>query len=240
MNFDDLRARLSSWPEDTPSRLDIDRLHAGQLEGPDAAALIGRIGASPGAVEYLAERRRGLDAVPFDPRPHLAAIRRGVADAREARERLGWVRRILPLLAASTVGAAAVLLFLGPDEPRPVDTLRAKGALRLQILRKTPTGAERVLSGDRFALGDVLQFRVDLPAAGQVTIVGIEGDGTLYIAWPPPGADPSTRFAEGDDIDLPGAVALDDQPGHERLHLVLCPADIEPSCTASGVDAPPA
>ena len=239
MKFDDLRANLSSWPDDAPSRLDIDRLHAGQLEGPDADALKRRIEASPEAAAYLAERQRGLDDVPFDPRTSLAAIRRGVSDAREARDRWGWVRRLLPLLAAGAVGAAAVLLFVVPDDPRPVDTVRAKGALRLQVLRKTPTGAELVLSGDPFAPGDVLQFRVDLPAAGRVTVVGVESSGALYTAWPPPGAAPATRFDTGDDIDLPGAVALDDQPGTERLYLVLCPEGVEPRCASTGAETSP-
>ncbi len=247
MNFSDLTAGLEAWPDDAPSRLDIDRLHAGEIDGEAADALRARIARSPEAAAYLAARERGFDDAPIDPRASLAAIRRGMADAREARaarDPRAVLRRWLPLLAAAAVGAAAVFFFVGRGGPPvapdpPIDTVRIKGDLRLRVFRRTASGAEEVLSGDPFAPGDALRFRAKLPEAGRVTVVGVEGDGTLYTAWPPPGAALSDRFEAGADVQLPEAVALDDVPGTETLHLVLCPDDVAPVCASAGAEAAP-
>lgn len=238
MRFDDLHADLDAWPADAPSRLDIDRLHAGEISGDAATALRARIAASPEAAAYLAERAAGFGD--FDERASLAAIRRGVSDG--ARRPARWLRWLMPLIAVG--GAAALaLVVLRPteitDPTDPTDTVRAKGDLRLRVFRQTPTGAEEMISGAPFAPGDRLRFVVNLPAKGQIAIMGVEESGASYAAWPPPGAQVATRQPAGKGIELPEAVVLDDAQGVERLHLIWCPPAIAPQCEAAGPDAPP-
>jgi hypothetical protein len=113
-----------------------------------------------------------------------------------------------------------------------------KGGLALHVFRLAGDHAEEALSGDRFAPGDRLRFVVDLPAEGHVSVLGAEAGGALYTAWPlEPGMQ--TRFAAGTGIELPGAVALDDQPGRETLYLVHCPVKVgTPACTLGTYSKP--
>lgn len=103
------------------------------------------------------------------------------------------------------------------------------------------TGGSEALSGDRFQAGDRLRFVVDLPTEGQVAVLGVDASGALYQAWPLPGNDAETLRPAGPRQTLPGAVALDETPGRETLHVVLCPPDTPPlGCTSRGPDEAPA
>jgi hypothetical protein len=169
----------------------------------------------------------------------LGRIRTGLDKPASLPERaLGWVRRALAPLAVLTTAALAFVIVTRQDDVRPPLT-RAKGSLALHVYRLEGDHTEEVISGGTFAPGDRLRFVVDLPAEGFVTVLGVESSGELYTAWPlEPGTQ--TRFAEEDNITLPGAVSLDEQPGQETLHLVHCPLEVgPPSCTSGGVDAPP-
>lgn len=142
------------------------------------------------------------------------------------------------------------------------DVVRAKGGLGLHVYRhrggpgndpssgpnNSPnsgpaapdSSGQATLSGERFAPGDRLRFVVDLPTSGQVSIVGIEASGSLYVAWPSPGSPEPTLRPAGKGQELPGAVALDSSQGRETLYLVHCPpAGPPPQCTAQGAEARP-
>jgi hypothetical protein len=125
----------------------------------------------------------------------------------------------------------------GGDDVNP--TTRMKGSLALHVFRLQGEHSEEVLSGDRFAPGDRIRFSVDLPAEGQVKVLGVESSGALYTAWPLD-SGVQTRLEKGNGIELSGAVSLDANPGRELLYLVRCPVEVgPPDCTSGGADAKP-
>lgn len=183
----------------------------------------------------MAARRAGFAAFPeADPRRILARVR----SAQPAPER-GWLRALLIALTPVTIGALVLVALprgAHHEDPRDAVTLKGWG---LHVYRLAGDHAERALSGDRFAPGDRIRFAVDLPGDGQIAIVGVEASGSLYTAWPQDGRTAAFQ-KEGRNIELPGAVMLDESRGKEVLYLVYCPASASPpACTSAGPDAQP-
>lgn len=235
-----------------PSTLALDEWVAGALSAARAAEVEAHCDGCARCRAHAEAARQGLAAVPgldadaaFEAIWARAAAPEPVAAPVEA-ENSGfwaWLSRLSTprrwVLAGVTAAASAVaMMVLRPAPPEP--GVRMKGDLALELVRKTAGGAQPMVSGDVFAPDDEVRFVVSLPAEGDVRIIGVEADGTLYTAWPLPahGADP--RQAAGRSQALPGAVKLDGRPGAETLHLVLCPVGVEPVCTVSGPDAQPA
>lgn len=223
-----------------PSDWMLDRLHAGELSESEAGPVRQHLSGCETCTARMAERQAGFNAISeVDPRAMLARIRAGV----ESRARPSLVERVrswgrgllAPVaLVAATVAIAVVVISTGQTGR---DT-RIKGGLALHVFRLAGEHASEALSGDPFAPGDRLRFTVDLPAEGHVSVLGVEASGALYTAWPLE-AGVQTRFTAGNGIELPGAVALDDQPGRETLYLVHCPLPVgTPVCTA-GADGKP-
>ncbi len=226
-------SNLRQYRPECPSDWMLDRLHSGEVAEPEAGATRQHIAGCETCTARMAEREAGFNAISgADPRAMLARIRAGV-DSRarpSLLERLrAWGRGFLAPVALAAAAVLVVVLVTG-NEQTGVDT-RMKGGLTLHVFRLAGEHAEEALSGDRFAPGDRLRFIVDLPSGGHVSVLGIEASGALYTAWPlEPGMQ--TRFAAGTGIELPGAVALDDQPGRETLYLVHCPIKVgTPACS---------
>lgn len=235
-DFTNLRQHRPECPSDWM----LDRLHAGALAEPEAGATRQHIAGCEACTARMAEREAGFNAIgEVDPRAMLARIRAGVES--RARPSLldrvrAWGRGFLAPIALAAAAAVAIVIVTGNEQTG--DTTRIKGGLALHVFRLAGDHAQEALSGDRFAPGDRLRFTVDLPAEGHVSVLGVEAGGALYTAWP---LEPSmqTRFAAGTGIELPGAVALDDQLGRETLYLVHCPIEVgTPVCTL-GTDSKP-
>lgn len=209
-----------------PSDLALDRLAAGELaeRGPVEAHLA----SCQTCAARWAVRTRGWSATPVDPRPLLAAVRRAES-APAPRRWWWWVAAAVPVVVAGVVAAVGAS---GPGT-------RHKGEgppLALTVFRFEAGVARKVPSGTAFSAGDRLRFVVDLPSAGSVGILGVDSKRRLYVAWPRPGDDPSRPA--GAQLELPGAVALDDSAGDETLFLVHCPGQRSaPSCTVSAAGA---
>ncbi len=221
-----------------PSDFTLDRLHAGELSREEALEPERHVASCADCTARLAQRRAGFDAVDgVDPRAMLARIRTGLDRPAPLPQRLlGWARqRMAPLALVTTAAVAVVVMSQQSESP----ATRMKGTPALHVFRQAGDHAEEVVSGGVFAPGDRLRFSVDLPAEGQVAVLGIESSGVLYTAWPlEPGQ--RTRLKAGTAIELPGAVALDAQPGRETLYLVHCPAtEATPSCESRGANLEP-
>jgi hypothetical protein len=216
-----------------PSDFTLDRFHAGELAREEAWRTEHHVAGCADCGARMAERRAGFDAVDgVDPRAMLARIRTGLDRPEPLPQRLlAQARRwFAPLAAVATAAIALVVVSQQVETPGT----RMKGAPALHVFRLAGDHAEEMVSGGTFAPGDRLRFAVDLPAEGQVTVLGVESSGTLYTAWPQePGH--RTQLPAGTAIELPGAVSLDAQPGRETLYLVHCPADgAPPSCESAG------
>jgi hypothetical protein len=155
------------------------------------------------------------------------------------------LRRAAIGLTAATGIAAAFLFFARPhpgaDLPESSPATRLKGSSSLRVFRQTGSGSEELISGAHIAPGDHVRFAVDVPAPRHVRVIGLQENGELYTAWPPPGEAVNEVIPAGTGKDLPGAVAFDGTAGKERLYLVSCPAEMSaPTCTAHGANAEPA
>ncbi|WP_375767606.1 hypothetical protein NR798_38925 [Archangium gephyra] len=230
---------LRAGRPECPSDFTLDRLHSGELSPAEAGETERHVAGCADCGARLAERKAGFDAIDgVDPRAMLGRIRTGLdapAEASLSGRLSGWMRRLLgPMAMVAT--AAVVLMMVVPGQQQGT---RMKGALALHVFRLTGDHAEEVVSGDTFAPGDRLRFRVDVPAEGHVVVLGVESSGALYTAWPLE-SGVQTRLEEGNDIELPGAVSLDAQPGRELLHLVHCPLEVgPPECTSAGAGEKP-
>jgi len=223
-------ARLAAGSPGCPSDLALDRLHAGELGDEQAASLRQHIAGCTRCPERMSSRQAGFAAArDLDERALLASIRRRIdAEPPSLRSRVaGLLRRFgAPLsMAAGLAVVAVVLLSRSPtvtDGDIGPDQTREKGGLSLSVFRLVNGRAQQALSGDHFVTGDRLRFVVDLPRAGQVAVLGVEGQGSLYVAWPSDAS--ATQRSAGKRQELPGAVALDGSIGKETLYLVLCPS----------------
>jgi hypothetical protein len=234
-DFDTLR---KGRPE-CPSDLALDRLHAGELPREQAQTLERHVEGCADCGARMAERRAGFDAIEgVDPRVMLARIRTGLDTPAPLPQRLlAWTRRQLAPLAMAATAVLALVVVTTRQVESP--GTRMKGSLTLHVYRFTGDHAEEVISGSTFAPGDRLRFVVDLPAEGHVSVLGVESSGALYTAWPLD-EESQTRFAEGNGIELSGAVSLDEKPGRELLYLVHCPLEVgPPHCTSAGAEAAP-
>lgn len=240
MNPPDFRDLRAGRP-DCPSDFTLDRLHSGELPQEKAQETERHVAGCADCGARMAERRAGFGAIEgVDPRAMLARIRTGLdSPARRplSARILDQARRLLAPMAVVATAAVALVMVNRQDVESP--TTRMKGSPALHVFRLEGDHAVEAISGDKFAPGDRLRFIVDLPTEGHVAVVGIEPSGKLYTAWPLD-SEVQTRFAAGSRIMLPGAVALDNQPGRETLHLVHCPVAVgPPECTSGGVGAKP-
>jgi hypothetical protein len=110
-----------------------------------------------------------------------------------------------------------VAVVLAPD-----DSVRVKGSIGLRVYRMRGDTVEEVTSGDTFASGDKLRFKVTLPRQGELFVVGAEANGKLYGAYPAEGHR-SVALDAGSDQLLDDALELDASTGREWLHAVYCP-----------------
>ncbi len=238
-----------------PSDLALDRLQAGELSQAQATELRQHVADCPLCPERMSARSVGFAGFAgVDERQLLAGIRRRLDEAPAA----SWLSRLLGALRAmalplsgAAVAAVAALVLLGRpgsstqpgpagDEAPLLDETRDKGGLALQVYRLVGGQAQQALSGDAFKSGDRLRFVVDLPARGQVAVLGVEPSGGLYVAWPSGAVD--SKRPMGKRQELPGAVALDASVGREVLYLVWCPGDaLSPAqtCKAQSPGQPP-
>lgn len=238
-----------------PSDLALDRLQAGELSEDKARELRQHVADCTLCPERMSARSVGFAGFKeVDDRKILSAIRSQLADSPPASrfERFLQRLRIMAVpLSAAAVAAVVGILLLGRSgsstdpnpaggDPLTLPETREKGGLALQVYRLVGGQAQQALSGDTFRQGERLRFVVDLPAAGQVAVLGVEPGGGLYVAWPQSPGD--GQRPAGKRQELPGAVALDGSVGKEVLYLVLCPSEGKApgeSCKATSAGLPP-
>jgi hypothetical protein len=195
------------------SDLVLDRLLTGEAVEPDPRAHLEACGE---CAARLAALRREADA--FARAAPIAAL---AATTRQRLARDGWRarRRRFGYAALAIVPAAAALLVLWWRAP--VEMVRTKGGLALDVFRKPVAGAVEVLapSGEAHP-GDGLRFRLSTPRAGFITIVSIDGAGMVSSYFPD--APELAPIAKGQAQLLDGAVELDATLGPERLLALVC------------------
>lgn len=221
-----------------PSDLALDRLQAGELSGVQERELRRHVADCTLCPERMSARSMGFAGFKeVDERKLLSAIRQRLDDAPPASllDRVLQRLRVMavPLSAAAVAAVAAVVLLARPLDPGSsgggssassgIEETREKGSLALHVYRLVGGQAQQALSGDSFHQGERLRFVIDLPAAGQIAVLGVEPQGGLYVAWPSGNSD--GKRPAGKRQELPGAVALDGSVGKEVLYLAFCPGE---------------
>jgi hypothetical protein len=96
--------------------------------------------------------------------------------------------------------------------------VRFKGSA-LRVFYKRDGEAQRLMPGVHVRTGDALRFAYDAPRDGYLMIVDVGGRGQVQALYPF-GARESVAVHPGDNPLLPGGIALDGEPGPERLVAV--------------------
>lgn len=137
----------------------------------------------------------------------------------------------LMLFGGLLAAAAAVVFFVlrpAGTVGDPIDDgVRLKGSFAFEVHAHDGSRSRQVLDGDAVAAGERLGFRVKTSAAGHLLVLGRDGSGETWLAWPQQGGGQSAPFGPAVSArDLGEAVRLDTTPGDERLQAVLCEAPV--------------
>lgn len=177
--------------------------------------------------ELAAARRELLGDDPVGASARAARNILAEVAERKAQSRWSW-RFLLPIGLAPVAATLALVLGTGGLEgtrgdespaPSAFSTSRAKGALVLEVFCKRGEEVFQVNEGADFYAGDRLRFAYTKPAAGYLTVFGVDDRGTVFPYYQD--AMLLGMFAQaGAKQFLPGSVELDDHRGWERLFAV--------------------
>lgn len=147
---------------------------------------------------------------------------------------------------AAVLALAAALLLMTRGGPTQLatdagpleqpDVLRARGgdalsAFDVALFAKAEGAAEvrRVGEGDAVAAGERLRFRLTLPGAVHVAILGIDSAGTVYRCHPQGEGDELAEHhgagapAAATEVEIDDTIAFDDAGEAERIVAIACP-----------------
>ena len=213
-------------PGDRPSRLQLDRYAAGELDPADAATIeanllqderarahleaieTAKAQVRPFDAEALRDRARHLDLEPVDvPRPANRTSHRS------------WMAAIV--VAALALFALAPLLLgaPGPSDEPPEVRMRTGGAQLMVFRHESKTTPYQ---GELVGEGDVLGLQVLTQGHRSVVVLSIDGNGTQTVFYPASG-DEGHPLPPGtaDAVALPDSIVLDGAPGPESFVAVF-------------------
>jgi len=129
------------------------------------------------------------------------------------------------VLAASAMGLALVVVRPAAETehvkgPRNGPVVAHGNPLLLQVFASHEGAVHQAASGDEIPARAALRFRVAVPSPCQLSIVSIDGAGTVSHLYPSGG---STKAVPAGNSELEGGAQLDGVPGPERLFAVCTP-----------------
>jgi len=139
-------------------------------------------------------------------------------------QRRAWARPFVMALSTAAVALVVLSFFVAP-------ATRLKGlSPHLSVFRKTPTGAEEIVSGTLARRGDVLQLSYTAGEAKYGVIFSMDGRGS--ITWHSPsgyagGPRSAPPLESHGPVVLSSAYELDDAPQFERFFLVYSSSSFE-------------
>jgi hypothetical protein len=212
---------MSALPPDNdggrPSRLQLDRYLAGELEGPDRDRVAAYVEHDPRGRAHAAEIAQAREATPpLD----LDALRARAARPDEPTALPRPANTPFPRnwLAAIALAAAALLAVLAwPRDP----VVQFKGDVELSTW-ELRDGSLVPYEGGAKGRGDTLGFRVRPAAHRSAVVLSVDGAGAVTVFWPETGDAPLPLVPAADGVaTLPGSVVLDGAPGPEVFVAVF-------------------
>lgn len=209
------------------SDLALDRLLAGELDGAAGEGVRAHLAQCAACEARRVELTREAEAF-----PQSVWI---AGEAAKVKKQLdaGPARRFAPLAGVTAFAAAAsvaAVAFLAG--PRVDDATQTKGgAVGLELYARLADGrVEKLEEGALLGAGDAIRFQVTTDRAGSLSIVGVDGAGTVstYLQTSLPQA------VRGELLE--GSVVLDDAPIAERFFAILCDNGVAPSLPSVGGD----
>lgn len=147
-------------------------------------------------------------------------------------------RRWAPALGVLALAAALMLVtVLGPRTPGTAETSpdgrgaqdpgeRIKGDVKLELVVLRNGVVSTALPDEVLHPGDAVRFRVSLPAARHVAIIGVDSAAAVSLYVPVAGAPMARVEASGHVFE--GSIVLDATLGPERFIAVFCEAPLAP------------
>lgn len=222
---------LESVDPSTPGRYRLDRIHSGELVGPEAVAIRALAQHDPAMRETFAalaaEDAQFSQELPWDAvKGSILSRAQALADEVPAplpSARWGslpassWLRFLVPLASAAVV----LVLLVSAPAPGPNSASRIKGD-RLAAWARIEGHTEPIEAGATLRAGDQLQFRVTT-TQDHLVLLGVDGTGTVSRYLPLAG-EQALPWSPGVGVAMPSALVLDDAPGPE-VFLALFLAD---------------
>jgi len=225
------------------SDLRLDQARVGEL----AQEALAELDAHLRSCARCRERQRSLDEAHAQvevPPLHLPAPKALGEALGEATPGRRWWRAGAAGLA---VAAAALLVVFvrptGPDElsvdasAGPGPTTRTKGGPTLHFHVRRDGRVFEGGPGELIRPGDALRFAYSWPEGGSIAVLSRDGAGTVSAYFPP--GDHTFPAAGGQEIDLPGAILLDDVVGDEILFGIFCAEPRSIATLERAIDARP-
>ncbi|MEZ4318344.1 MAG: hypothetical protein R3F61_12610 [Myxococcota bacterium] len=191
------------------SRLDLELLALGELGESAESMLRGRIADDPDLAERFARIERDLTR-----ERELPALVLPV----EAPKPAGFPRWASLGGLALVLAAAVALFVLRPQTP---ETPTYRGALDLELVRIRLGEPEVQGALVKARAGDRLQYTVQVPESGVVSVFDVQDDGTVSV-W-------SDALPVSAGRPAQGAVVIDDYPGLERVYFVFAAERVDPA-----------
>jgi len=189
--------RLLALKPSCPSEAKLDCFYLKKLSSREMAFIQGHVEECNLCQQRLELRRQefdafeGLDATKIGHRIEQSLSEAELSRAARVLEKMEkkepiqsnttYTRRWVALgtVLGTAMAAGLVVLFWivpgqKPDPLSKFNGIESKGGLQLSIFRERAGKVNLVLGGDDFFPGDRLRFRISLPFAGHVMIIGVE------------------------------------------------------------------
>ena len=192
-----------------PSRLEIGRLHAGEIRGAEAERLRQRIQQDPLAQAWWQELDTSRSQMPpLDTEVVRSLAHRLQQDEPRPRHD-GRRRSVWRWLTGGVVVAAAATLITLTVLPPSGNRVKGGADVDFYVLRdgEVHPGQE----GELHLPGDRIQFTYRSNAYSSLVLVSLDGYGQVNLYYPAAGDDP-VAVVPGERRVLPGSIQLDDAP----------------------------
>lgn len=203
-------------PESDCPGFALRRLHAGDLEGEEAARVRAHVDACTrctAAWKRLDEERAALPAIESFRVGVVRHTERLQSEQKPARKRTPWIPMAL---AASLAIVAAVPLLL--REPAPTATERVKGGAGLDVLVGGTAEPRLARDGEKLHGGESVRLQLQTGTHRWALALSVDDAGEVSTLYDDAGT--SLAVHPGESTLLPDAIAFEGQ-GAERIYVFL-------------------